>query len=445
MMGAFTALPALAIDAYLPALPRLTADLSTTPATAQLTLTAVLVGLALGQLLVGPLSDSLGRRRRCWSGSARSRSPVPCAPSRRRPARWSACGSSRAWPAAPVLVLTRAIVRDRYSGAAAARVFASLMLVMGVVPVVAPVLGAQLLRFTSWRGIFLGLTGVALVLLAVGVRALPETLPLERRHASGLPTTLRAFGMLLRDLRYVGYVLASSLIMAGLFAYIAGSPFVLQNVYGLSAQEFSVVFAGIAAGLIALSQVGARVVARTGPRPLMFGGLAMAVVGGMGVLVVVLLDLPLAVLLPALFLSVASVGLVGPNATALALADHGAHAGSASALLGSAAVRAGRCRGADRGARRSGRRAAHGRGAGGPAAGRGQHRAHADASGERGARGGSRARLGLAGRAGDWRCPSGNDAAHEQRDHGHQQRRQNPQRSGSASSPMSGGPARNAV
>jgi DHA1 family bicyclomycin/chloramphenicol resistance-like MFS transporter len=334
MMGAFTALPALAIDAYLPALPRLTADLSTTPATAQLTLTAVLIGLALGQLLVGPLSDSLGRRRPVLVGlGAFAVAGALCAVA---PTAGALVGLRfvQGLAGGAVLVLTRAIVRDRYSGAAAARVFASLMLVMGVVPVVAPVLGAQLLRFTSWRGIFLGLTAVALVLLAVGVRALPETLPVERRHASGLPTTLRAFGVLLRDVRYVGYVLASSLIMAGLFAYIAGSPFVLQNVYGLSAQEFSLVFAGIAAGLIALSQIGARVVARTGPRPLMFGGLAMAVVGGLGVLAVVLLDLPLTVLLPALFLSVGSVGLVGPNATALALADHGAHAGSASALLG---------------------------------------------------------------------------------------------------------------
>ena len=334
LLGALTAVPALAIDGYLPALPSMTRELATTPAMAQLTLTAVLAGLAAGQLVAGALSDTYGRRRPALLGlTLFIVSAVLCAAA---PNAWTLVGARflQGLAGGTVVVMARAIVRDRYTGAAAARVFASLMLVMGVAPIAAPVLGAQLLRVGSWRLVFVALAVVGAALLAVGVRRVPETLPVERRNSGGLAPTLTAFAVLLRDRHFVGYALAISLSFAAMFAYIAGSPFVLQDIHGLSAQAYSVVFASIAAGLITASQVGARVVGRFGPRPVLLTGLSTSSVGSLVALAAVLLDLPLPVLLAGLFVAVASVGLVGPNATALALTDHGAHAGSGSALLG---------------------------------------------------------------------------------------------------------------
>ena len=334
LLGALTAVPALAIDGYLPALPSMTRELATTPAMAQLTLTAVLAGLATGQLVAGALSDTYGRRRPALVGLAVFIvSAVLCALA---PNAWLLVAARflQGLAGGTVVVMARAIVRDRYTGAAAARVFASLMLVMGVAPIAAPVLGAQILRVGSWRFVFAALAVVGLALLAVAVRRVPETLPVERRNRGGLAPTLTAFGVLLRDRHFVGYALAISLSFAAMFAYIAGSPFVLQDIHGLSAQAYSVVFASVAAGLITASQVGARVVGRYGPRRVLLTGLSTSALGSVLALASVLLELPLGVLLAGLFVTVASVGLVGPNATALALLDHGTHAGSGSALLG---------------------------------------------------------------------------------------------------------------
>ena len=193
LLGAVTALPALSIDAYLPALPSLARDLGTTPAAAQLTLTAVLLGIALGQLIGGPLSDRFGRRAPLLAGLATF---VVAA---------GLCALAPTLPALVALrllmgvgggaavVVARAVVRDRAEGARAARMFARLMLVMGVVPVLAPVLGAQLLRVTSWRGVFAGLVLLGVILGTVVVRRLPETLeePARRRPARHAPRLRR--------------------------------------------------------------------------------------------------------------------------------------------------------------------------------------------------------------------------------------------------------------
>jgi DHA1 family bicyclomycin/chloramphenicol resistance-like MFS transporter len=208
------------------------------------------------------------------------------------------------------------------------------MLVMGAAPVVAPVLGAQLLHVTSWRGVFAGLVLLGVVLLVVVVRALPETLPAVRRSDTSTAGTLRAFGGLLRDRVFVGYALVTALSSGAMFAYISASPFVLEDVFGLSPAAFSGVFAANAAGLIASSQLSARLVVTTGPRPLLLAGLAAAATGGAGLLVAAVSAAPLPVLLATLFVSMASIGLIAPNATALALQEHGAQAGTASALVG---------------------------------------------------------------------------------------------------------------
>jgi DHA1 family bicyclomycin/chloramphenicol resistance-like MFS transporter len=332
LLGAVTALPALSIDAYLPALPSLARDLGTTPAAAQLTLTAVLLGIALGQLIGGPLSDRFGRRIPLLAGLATFVVAAGlCAVAPNLPA-LVALRLLMGLGGGAAVVVARAVVRDRADGARAARMFARLMLVMGVVPVLAPVLGAQLLRVTTWRGVFAGLVVLGVVLGAVVVRRLPETL--EEPATGGPLDTLRAFGGVLRDRAFVGYALAAALTSGALFAYVSASPFVLEDVYGLSPAAFSVVFAMNAAALISASQLSARLVGRTGPRRLLLVGLGVAATAGIWLLLVALTDSPLPLLLGGLFAMMASFGFISPNATALALQEHGAQAGTASALIG---------------------------------------------------------------------------------------------------------------
>jgi DHA1 family bicyclomycin/chloramphenicol resistance-like MFS transporter len=180
------------------------------------------------------------------------------------------------------IVIARAVVRDMRSGAAASRLFSSLMLVTGLGPILAPVIGGQLLALTSWEGIFLLLTVLSGLLALLVVVALPETLPVERRSTDGLARTVRTMGNLLRDRAFLGYALAGGLTFGALFAYISGSPFVLQRIYGLSPQLFSLAFAMNGLGLIAASQVNAHIVERFGPKRLMIGALAAPLVGVAG-------------------------------------------------------------------------------------------------------------------------------------------------------------------
>jgi DHA1 family bicyclomycin/chloramphenicol resistance-like MFS transporter len=233
------------------------------------------------------------------------------------------------------VVIARAIVRDLHSGAAAVRLFSSLMLVTGLAPILAPLAGGGILSVASWRGIFVVLTVLSGLLAVLVTVALQETLPPERRSDQGLRATLHVMRGLLRDRWFVGHGLAGGLGFGALFAYISGSSFVLQGIYGASPQLYSVLFAANGLGLIAGSQVNARLVGRFGPAALLRAGLtsiaiaagallAVVAIGGFGVV---------AVLVP-MFVIVSSLSFVLPNSTALALADHAKVAGTASALLG---------------------------------------------------------------------------------------------------------------
>ena len=162
-------------------------------------------------------------------------------------------------------MIGRAVVRDLYSGAAAARLFSSLMLVTGLAPILAPVIGAQVLKVTAWQGIFVVLAALSLAIVTLAATALPETLPAERRDRGGLAATLRTMRGLLAQRSFLGYALTAGLAFGALFAYISGSPFVLQDIYGLSPQGFSFAFGANGLGLVAASQVNARLVDRFGP------------------------------------------------------------------------------------------------------------------------------------------------------------------------------------
>ena len=335
VLGGLIALGPLTIDMYLPALPTITTDLHTTASTIQLTLTGTLVGLALGQLVIGPLSDALGRRRPLLIGAGLhllASLAIIVAPN---VATLGVLRVLQGVGAAAGAVIAMAIVRDLFTGRAAATLLSRLLLVMGVAPIIAPTLGGELLAVTSWRGIFAALVVYGLVIIPLTAWTLRETLPPERRRSAGLRQTLRTYAGLLHDRTFVGLVLVAGLAMAGLFGYIAGSSFVFQQQFGLDQQQFGLVFGAGAAWLIAATQLNAYLLGRFEPRLLL-----LAAVGGGTVAGFVLLALSLTgvggifgILLP-MWAVLFCVGLALPNAPALALARHGEAAGTAAAMLG---------------------------------------------------------------------------------------------------------------
>jgi DHA1 family bicyclomycin/chloramphenicol resistance-like MFS transporter len=237
--------------------------------------------------------------------------------------------------AAAASVVAMAIVRDLFVGRAAATLFSRLMLVLGVAPVLAPTIGGEVLRFTSWRGVFVVLAVLALLLIAFAARAVPETLPTERRRPLGLRSTLATYRGLLRDRTFVGLVLVAGLAMAGLFGYVAGSSFVFQEQFGLNEQQFGLVFGAGALFLIGGTQLNAALLRRFEPRALLPFALVLGTVAGAALVVVAVLDVGgLVGVIAPLWTVLFSVGLAMPNTPALALARHGEAAGTASALLG---------------------------------------------------------------------------------------------------------------
>ena len=340
LLGGFTAFGPLSMDLYLPAFPQLAADFGTGPAAVQLTLTADVLGLVVGQLVLGPLSDAYGRRR-LLIGSA-----LVCAAASVLCALAPTIGLLVLWrflqgaSGGGGIVLARAIAADIASGVAAARLFSLFMTLSSVAPILAPVLGGLMLAMTgSWQPMFYLLAVISLVLAVATWRAIPESLPVERRHRGGLKQTGRAFLSLARDRVFAGYALTVAFAYASLFGYIAGSSFVLQEVYGLSATQFSLVFALNAGGMVALGLLNARLVRRFAVRRLLIIGLLASTLAAVLLLAVVGVTPArvgavgtIAVLAP-LFVVVATRGLVSANASVLALQRPQA-SGAASAVLG---------------------------------------------------------------------------------------------------------------
>ena len=334
LLGALSAFGPLSVDLYLPALPAVQAEFSAGQSSVQLTLSAVVLGLAAGQLIAGPLSDRFGRRAPALVGvSAWALASLLSAFSPTVEA-LIAIRLLQGLGGAAGVVLARAVVRDRAEGSDAARTYAVLASIAGVAPVVAPILGGQLLRLTDWRGLFVVLAGVGTLLALATAWRLPETLPPGSRVGAGLRTTWSNARRLARRRTFCAAVLAQGLGFAALFTYITSSPFALQVGYGLSAQQFSVVFAINAVGLVLGGQASRLLVPRIGARRLLRTGLVLQTLAGATLLVTVPAGAGLPVVLPALFVVVAATGLVLPNGTALAMADVPDMAGTASALIG---------------------------------------------------------------------------------------------------------------
>ena len=334
LLAALSAFGPLSLDMYLPGLPPLTRDLHTTASAAQLTITACMVGLGVGQVIAGPLSDARGRRRPLLAGIiGYTASSIACAVSPSVGV-LVAMRLIQGMAGSVGIVIARAVVRDLSGGAVAARLFGVLMGITGVVPVVAPLIGGQVLLVTSWRGVFIVLAAIGLPLVVATAIMLPETLPAHARHRGGLRGVLTRFGALVRDRRYLPYAVAFSLSFAAMFAYIAGSSFVLENIYGISPQLFSVIFAVNSAGLISMSLLGSRAVGRRGSAWLLRRGLVGTAVASLSALVVTVAHAGLGALLVCFFVLLSSNGIVLPNGTASAMAVGGGSLGAASALLG---------------------------------------------------------------------------------------------------------------
>jgi DHA1 family bicyclomycin/chloramphenicol resistance-like MFS transporter len=333
LLGTLTAIGPLSLDMYLPAFPAMTRDLGADQAGIQLSLTTCLIGLAVGQFVTGPLSDRWGRRRPVLIGVvAYSVLALACAAAPSAPL-LAAARFAQGLAGGMGVVVARAVVRDLYAGREAAKYFSRLTLVFGVAPVAAPSVGSLVLRFGDWRAVFLTLAAIGLLLTVAVARRLPETLPAERRSTGGLAATARTMRSLAADRVYLGYALTQGFAFAGLFAYISGSSFVFQDVFGVSAVAFSLVFGLNALALVTTGQVNARLLDRFHPRRLLAAALVVGVVAAAGVLTGALAG-SLAVVAVALFAFVGSLGMVTPNSTALALDAHARRAGTAAALLG---------------------------------------------------------------------------------------------------------------
>ena len=335
LLGSLTAFGPLSVDMYLPSLPAIQKDLGTSASGVQLTLAAFFAGLALGQLAYGPLSDRFGRKRPLVVGLVLyAAASLGCAfaPSIEV---LIALRFVQALGGAAGVVIARAVVRDLRSGAEAARLFSLLFLVMGAAPILAPLLGGWLLLLGTWRLTF-GVLGIlGLVCLAVVPRALPET-GAQRPERLDLRTIGGQMRELGKDPYFVAYALTGGFSQAGMFAYIAGSPFVLIEIFHVSPQAYGWMFGANAAGLIAASQINRRLLVTRTPAHLLGRALLVAVAASGVLLVLASLHVQaLPLVLVALFFFVATLGFVGPNATAVAMERHGQRAGMASATLGS--------------------------------------------------------------------------------------------------------------
>ncbi|MFE7098631.1 Bcr/CflA family multidrug efflux MFS transporter [Streptomyces erythrochromogenes] len=338
ILGGLTALPPLSMDMYLPALPQVTDVLNSPAATIQLTLTACLAGMALGQLVIGPMSDKWGRRRPLLVGMVvyvLATAICALAPTAEL---LIAFRLLQGLAGAAGVVIARAVVRDLYDGDEMARFFSTLMLISGAAPIVAPLIGGQVLRFADWRGVFVVLTGVGAVLTLLVWRGLGETLPPERRHTGGVGSALRTMRGLLGDRVFTGYTLTGGFAFAVLFSYISASPFVVQEIYRASPQTFSLLFGLNSVGLILVGQInGKLLVGRVRLDKVLAVGLAVVLVSAVSLLLMAtgaFGEVGLTPIAGALFVLMSAMGIVLPNTNAQALMRTPHAAGSASALLG---------------------------------------------------------------------------------------------------------------
>ncbi len=336
VLGALTALGPFTIDMYLPAFPVLEQEFQVNAAAIQLTLTGTMVGFAVGQLLVGPLSDQIGRRRPLIAATALH--IVACFAAAFAPDLFW-LGVARVLQglgAAAGAVVATAMVRDLFGGYPLVRMLAHLSLVNGLAPILAPVIGSQLLLFVDWRGLFWYLAGFGVLVVLATAVFIRETLPVERRRIRGHSSVAERYGALFRDRIYVGAVVIAGMNFSALFAYLSSSSFLFQDVHGLSAQEYGLLFGLNSIGVVAGVQISSRLQKRIGPAWIIAGATIVQSICAVAMIVLDLSGAGIFGTIVPLFVFIAACGFNFPAISALALVRHGAEAGTAASVLGAA-------------------------------------------------------------------------------------------------------------
>jgi MFS transporter, DHA1 family, multidrug resistance protein len=334
VLSLLTIFAPISMDIYLPVLPALTDELGAATSAAQLTITACLLGLAIGQLIAGPVSDRYGRRRPLLIGvAAYVVVSIVCAVSPTIET-LVAARFVQGLAGAVGIVIAQAAGRDLYSGGRLVRYYGRLTVLAGLAAIVGPLIGGQLARITDWRGIFVFLSLVGVGILLGCLVIFGETLPAAQRTGGGLPHTLRDFRVMFSDRVLVGAVLITGFLNAALFAYLAGATYVLQGIYGLSPQGYSVAFGLNSLGFMVFGFIAGRLAERWSERGTLVAGLVMCLTGASGVLVTAVWHLPMIAMCVSLFLMVSGVAATTPPTTSLAMAEYPHLAGTASSLLG---------------------------------------------------------------------------------------------------------------
>lgn len=333
LLGSLSLLGPFTIDTYLPAFPTIVEEFHTSASLVQVSLTTCLLGLGLGQLIIGPMSDVQGRRKPLliFLGLYLLSSLV-CAVA---PNIYMLIVSRfiQGFAAAGGLVISRAVVRDLYSGRELTKFFATLMLIGNLGPIVAPIIGGAILSFANWKVVFLVLTCVGAILTVVVSFKLEETLPIEKRVPSNMKQVVMNFGSLLKDREFAGYAFTQGFTTAGIFAYVSGISFVYQNIYGVSPQVFSLLFGINGVGLIIGTQIVGRL-SRFSEKTFLKSGLVLSMSASILLVIAILLHAPLLAVAIPIFLFVTSISIIGTSSFSLAMETKGHMAGSASALLG---------------------------------------------------------------------------------------------------------------
>ncbi|WP_104655213.1 multidrug effflux MFS transporter [Ralstonia insidiosa] len=335
LLGMLTAVGPLSVDMYLPSLPTIARDLNTSSAAAGITLTVFLISLAIGQLIYGPASDRFGRKPPLYIGLALYvAASIGCAFAKDA-TMLAVLRGVQGFGGCAGMVIARAAVRDRMDPAGAAQAYSTLMLVMGVAPILAPMIGGAVLQVGSWRIIFALLTAFGVLALVAVHYLMRETLAPEKARKLAVSHVLRDYWELLRDHHYAAYMWCGAVFLSGMFAYITVSSFVLIDGYGLSPSHYAWVFGSNAAGMIAASRLNVRLVRKYSPARVLRRALWIPVVTSVLATAAAAAGFtPLPLVLLALFCYIASIGCISPNTGALAMAGQGARAGTGSALMG---------------------------------------------------------------------------------------------------------------
>lgn len=334
LLGALAGMGPLTIDMYLPSFPTIVDSFDTTASFVQVSLTACLLGIGIGQLVFGPMSDVYGRKKPLIIALIFYAIAAALCMFSPNIVFFIAARFLQGLAASAGIVISRAIVRDSYSGRELTKFYALLMLINNLAPILAPLFGGIILIYTDWTGIFAVLSIIGFLLFVIVLGRFKESLPEEDRVPSNFTDTIKNFMSLLKNREFMGYALAQGFIMAGIFAYVAGTPFVYQNIYGVSPQRFSLLFGMNGFGLIMGTQTVGRLTGVLSERRFLEIGLLMSLSSGALLFLAVLLNGPLLTIIVPIFFFVASIGVIATSSFSLAMESQGHIAGSASALLG---------------------------------------------------------------------------------------------------------------